>query len=92
MNPDVNVLMEAIVKLAESGADQTLHPVMMNYFGLGLRETERLLEAEGLTFRRELMRWGGRMVEVSGLDEPFKRFRHEPGNRGFGLLIWKMEE
>ena len=63
-------LMFAIVRLANEGSEQTLHPVMMQHFDLGLHETERLLEAEGLTFRREMMTWGGCNKLVSEPAEP----------------------
>ena len=80
-------LMFAIVRLANEGSEQTLHPVMMQHFDLGLHETERLLEAEGLTFRREMMTFGGCRRLVSDTLEPVERFRVEAPDRMFGLVI-----
>lgn len=85
-------LMFAIVRLANEGTEQVLHPVMMNHFGLRLGETERLLEAEGLTFHREMMTFGGCRKLVSEPLEPVERFRVEPPHRMFGLVIEGREE
>jgi hypothetical protein len=84
-NPEL--LLTAIVQLANEGTEQVLHPVMMNHFGLRLGETERLLEAEGLTFHRQIMTFGGCNKLVSEPDEPVERFRFEVPSRGFGLVI-----
>ena len=85
-------LMNAVVLLAEQGTQQHLHPVMMNHFGLRLRQTERLLEAEGLTFHREMMTFGGCRKLVSEHLEHVERFRVEPPHRMFGLVIEGREE
>ena len=80
-------LLHAMVRLANQGTQQVLHPVMMAHFEVGLHEMERLLRHEGLTFHRRIMTFGGVRRVVSGPDEPVERVRVEPGNRMFGLVV-----
>lgn len=80
-------LLNAMVRLANQGTEQVLHPVFMHHFDVGLHEMERLLSNEGLTFHRRIMTFGGVRRVVSGPDEPVERVREEPGNRMFGLVV-----
>lgn len=83
--------LNAVVLHTNNGEELTLHPVVLRHFGVGLNELERIFRELGLTFRRELMTFGGVRQLVSGPDEPVERYRIVPPCRGFGLRVKKGE-